>query len=584
MFPIKSVLSPSDGNRNRNLQARIAISLCASIALAFVAWGLAAPVSAADGSAGMPQIQGENLRIEFDHNLHSRVVARFDKQEIKTGPYMLVARILGILPALLSVSHSDRASIAPQLVYGTYLGGRDKECATAIAVDNSGIAYVVGRTPSPDFPVTPGAFSTTTGVDNNDWTGFVSKIAERGDHLLYSSFVGGNFRSSVNAIAVDLTGRAFVAGSTCSSNFPTTRSAVLQKAPGSDRLDACDGFLAWLNAEGSRLEYGTYLGGSREDAATAVALAPGGDVVYIGGYTFSPDFPITGTAPQMKLNGLSNGFFSAIDLRSGQLLYSTYLGGTANDRITGIAVAPDGAVYVSGITDSKNWPNLRLLSFGALGATDGFVIRLDPTSKKQPFGIRIGGSRDESLTGISLDSDGDIYVVGSTNSPDFPVKGATLRQVGGAFVAKINGRRFGRKQAVLRWSRRFGGHGDDALLSVSAGMQGSIFVSGRSGSKDFPTTMTGFYRHLAVENDSILARLRSSDGRLQYSTFVGGTRRHASWYNDEATGVFANRSGDVFLTGCTLDDRLPVSRGALQPQPKGNSEPFVLRLKFAPSD
>jgi hypothetical protein len=90
-------------------------------------------------------------------------------------------------------------------------------------------------------------------VDNNDWTGFVSKISERGDHLLYSSFVGGDFRSAVNAIAVDLTGRAFVAGSTCSSSFPTTRSAVLQKAPGSDKIDACDGFLAWLN-EGSRLE------------------------------------------------------------------------------------------------------------------------------------------------------------------------------------------------------------------------------------------------------------------------------------------------------------------------------------------
>jgi hypothetical protein len=210
-------------------------------------------------------------------------------------------------------------------------------------------------------------------VDNNDWTGFVSKISERGDHLLYSSFVGGNFRSAVNAIAVDLTGRAFVAGSTCSSNFPTTRSAVLQKAPGSDKTDACDGFLARFNAEGSRLEYGTYLGGSHEDAATAVALAPGGDVVYIGGYTFSDDFPITGTAPQLKLNGFSNGFFSAIDLRSGQLLYSTYLGGTANDRITGIAVASDGAVYVSGTTDSKSWPNVRLLSFGALGATDGLL-------------------------------------------------------------------------------------------------------------------------------------------------------------------------------------------------------------------
>jgi hypothetical protein len=277
---------------------------------------------------------------------------------------MLASRFLGILFALASVSALD-SQRTPQIVYGTYLGGRDKECATSIAVHRSGTAYVVGRTPSPDFPVTPGAFSTTTRVNNDDWTGFVSRISEHGDRLLYSSFIGGNFRSSANAVAVDSTGRAFVAGSTCASTFPTTPSAVLRKAPGSDRIDACDGFLAWLNAEGSRLEYATYLGGSREDAATAVALAPDDSVVYVGGYTSSPDFPIAGPAVQTRLNGSSNGFLSAIDVRSGQLLYSTYLGGTADDRITGIAVATEGAVYVSGVTSSREWPSVELVPFGA---------------------------------------------------------------------------------------------------------------------------------------------------------------------------------------------------------------------------
>jgi hypothetical protein len=234
----------------------------------------------------------------------------------------------------------------------------------------------------------------------------------------------------VNAITVDSAGRGFVAGSTCSSNFPTTRSAVIEKAPGSDKIDACDGFVAWLNAEGSRLEYGTYLGGSREDAATAIVLAPGSGVIYVGGYTSSTDFPITGTAAQPKLNGLSNGFLSAINARSGQLLYSTYLGGTGADWVTGIAVAPDGAVYVAGVTRSKNWPNIPLKPFGEPGATDGFIVRVDPTGKKRPFGVRIGGSRDENLASIALDPYGDIYVVGSTDSTDFPVIGASLSKVG----------------------------------------------------------------------------------------------------------------------------------------------------------
>lgn len=475
----------------------------------------------------------------------------------------------------------DKA-LAPRIVYGTYLGGSDKDGAAAIAVDSFGNAYVVGHTPSPDFPITAGAFSTKTRVNNDDWTGFVGKINQRGEHLLYSSFIGGNFRSSANAIAVDSTGRAFVVGSTCSSDFPTTRSAVLQTAPGSNKVDACDGFVAWLNAAGSQLEYGTYLGGTREDAATAVALAPGGGVIYVGGYTFSRDFPITGTAAQPKLNGLSNGFLSAIDVRSGQLLYSTYIGGTGNDAVRGIAVDPDGTVYVSGNTDSASWPNLRLSRVGALGATDGFVIRFDPTGKTKPCGVRIGGSGTEDLSGISIDRDGDIYIVGTTNSRNFPVKGASLRQLGGGFIVKISARQFAAQHAEVVWARRVGGHGDDALLSISAGMPRSIFVVGQSASEDFPTTSGAIYGRLEASTEPTLIRLGASDGRIQFATFVGGRHKPASWYNDYANGVFADANGDVYVAGGTLDDRLPVSPGAVQPRPKvvGQSEPFVFRMKF----
>jgi Beta-propeller repeat len=495
---------------------------------------------------------------------------------------------LGTLPkfliAFLLVGSVHAGQDAPKLVYGTYLGGRDKECATGIAVGHSGDAYIVGRTPSPDFPVTPGAFSTKTSANNNDWVGFVSRISPHGDRLVYSSFIGGNFRSTANAVTIDAQGRAFVAGSTCSSAFPTTQTAVLRKALGSLKIDACDGFVAGLSPDGSRLEYATYLGGSGEDSVTAIALSPTEDVIYVGGYTSSSDFPVAPSAFQPKLEGSTNGFLSAINTRSGTLLYSSYLGGTGNDRVTGIAVDADGHVYVSGVTDSATWPKLRLVRIGTLGKTDGFVVRFDMKKRGSPFGFRIGGAGEESLDAISLDSTGDVYVVGSTNSPSFPAKGINRAQVGGAFVSKLSGKSFNTGTAALIWSRRFGGSGDDALLAVSAGMQGSVFVSGRSGSKDLPTTPRAFYRHLAADNDSILASFRALDGRLQFATFIGGTRLPASWYNDEATGVSANPNGDVYVTGCSLDDRVPVSAGALQPHPKGNSEPFVLRIDFAHAD
>jgi len=483
----------------------------------------------------------------------------------------------GVLVAALA----DSTAPSPKLVYGTYLGGQHKECATAIAADSRGNAYVAGRTPSGDFPVTAGAFRTTTRVNNNDWTGFVSKLNESGSRLAYSTFIGGSFDSSVNAIAVDATGRAFAVGSTCSRDFPTTAGALLPKAPGSDKVDVCDGFLSWLSPDGSRLEYGTYLGGKRSDAATAVALDPSGTVVYVGGYTSSEDFPIAGAAPQKALRGTTNGFLVALDTRTGRLLFSTYLGGDTVDRISSLAVAPNGSIYVGGSTNSQHWLDIQMKHYGAGGGIDGFVVRVDPTGHTPPLGLRMGGSGEESLAALAADTNGDIYAVGTTNSPDFPVKGANLSRVGSGFVAKLSGARFGRSRDGVVWSRRLGGHGDDALLAASAGMPGSLFVSGRSGSSDFPATSTAFYRRLEAQNDSTLVRLRSSDGSIEYATFVGGTRQpDASWYNDEATSVLATAHGDVYLAGCTLDDRLPISSQAFQPHRKGNADAFVLRLKF----
>jgi hypothetical protein len=151
------------------------------------------------------------------------------------------------------------------------------------------------------------------------------------------------------------------------------------------------------------------------------------------------------------------------------------------------------------------------------------------------------------------------------------------------FVLKIDGRRFAEGGGGVVWSRLLGGNGDDALISLSAGMPGFIFVSGRSGSTDFPTTKGALYPRLEARNDSTLAQLRMSDGRVQFATFIGGTRRDLSWYNDEATGIFASASGDVYVTGCTHGERLLVTPAAFQRQSKGNAEPFVLRLKFAKS-
>jgi hypothetical protein len=226
-------------------------------------------------------------------------------------------------------------------------------------------------------------------------------------------------------------------------SFPPRLRRFSRRRPEATKWKVCDGFVAWLDASGSRLDYGTYLGGRRSDAATAVALGPGENVVYIGGYTSSPDFPVTSSALQTKLLGATNGFISEIDVQTGKLLYSTYLGGSGNDRVTRIVVAKDGEVFVAGVTDSDQWPNYKFSQFGRVGPTDGFILKVDPSGKLRPAGVRIGGSGDERLASMDIDSYGGIYGVGTTDSPNFPVKGVRARDVGSGFVLKISGRKFG---------------------------------------------------------------------------------------------------------------------------------------------
>jgi hypothetical protein len=245
-------------------------------------------------------------------------------------------------------------------------------------------------------------------------------------------------------------------------------------------------------------------------------------------------------------------------------------------------VAQDGSIYVGGVTQSTQWPAITFRQFGTCGASDGFIIKLDPTGRLRPEGIRIGGSGNEDVTAIDLDSEGGLYVVGSTDSQNFPQKGGEFPKVGSGFISKIASREFSAGSGSVKWSRRVGGHGDDALLAVSAKMPGSVFATGRSSSSDFPTTPGAFYRGLSAQNDSILVRLRTSTGRLQFATFVSGTQaRYADWHNDAATGVMADISGNVYVTRYTIGDRLPETGTAPQAKRRGNTEAFVLRMKFA---
>ena len=264
----------------------------------------------------------------------------------------------------------------------------------------------------------------------------MAKLNPAGSALVYSTYLGGSGSDQGNGIAVDGSGNAYVTGDTSSTNFPTA-NALRSANGGGD-----DAFVAKLNPAGSALVYSTYLGGSDIDEGLGIAVDGSGNA-YVAGYTYSSNFP-TANALQATSGGGGNddAFVAKLNPAGSALVYSTYLGGSGHDTGTGIAVDTAGDAYVTGGTDSTNFPTAKPLQATPGGSEDAFVAKLNPAGSALVYSTYLGGSRGDFGTGIAVDSAGNAYVSGQTNSTNFPTANALQATLGGsagnAFVAKLS--------------------------------------------------------------------------------------------------------------------------------------------------
>jgi Beta-propeller repeat len=314
------------------------------------------------------------------------------------------------------------------LVYSTYIGGSGFDIGSGIAVDSAGNAYVIGQTTSTNFP-TVNSLQPANGGGSD---AFVAKLNASGSALVYSTYLGGSEFDEGLGIAVDGLGNTYVAGLTRSTNFPTANP--LQPASGG----GYDAFVSKINPTGSAFIYSTYLGGNSDEGGYGIAVHSGS--AYVTGYTISTNFP-TANPLQPANGGGADAFVAKFSPTGSALVYSTYLGGSNGDSGFGIAVDVTGSAYVTGNTTSTNFPTMNPLQRTRRGGSDAFVTKINSTGSALVYSTHLGGSADDYGYGIAADVGGSAYVTGMTLSTDFrsvrPLQ-AVSGGNGDAFVAKIN--------------------------------------------------------------------------------------------------------------------------------------------------
>jgi hypothetical protein len=314
------------------------------------------------------------------------------------------------------------------LTYSTYLGGSSDDYGYGIAADGAGNAYVAGFTDSTNFPTSGSLQTKGSGFD-----AFVSKLNATGSAFLYSTYLGGNSNDGAGAIALDASGNAYVTGNTYSTNFPTTVNPSQASLSGES-----DAFVTKLNSAGSALLYSSYLGGSAYEDCFGIAVDGGGNA-YVTGSTFSGDFPVASPF-QPSLNGTRDAFLTKLNAAGTALVYSTFLGGSAPEAVGSVAVDGSGHAHVTGYTESGNFPTVSPLQAISGGGRDVFLVKFNPAGSGLLYATYIGGSGDDSGYGVALDSTGNAYVTGFTDSTNFLTSNPFQPTFGGgwdAFIARI---------------------------------------------------------------------------------------------------------------------------------------------------
>jgi len=330
------------------------------------------------------------------------------------------------------------SSTGDALVFSTYLGGSDFDDAIDVTVDSRGDFYLTGRTTSRNFPTVRPLFG---GYSGGPYDCFLTKLDGSGTAVHFSTYLGGSGEEHCDEVAVDDTGEVYIVGLTSSRNFP--RAAALQPTHGGGYWDAT---VTKVAADGQSLLFSTFLGGSGGDDQGRGLVLGGDGTVYVSGVTNSGNFPRVDSLFPSYGGGRWDGFLSALSSDGQTLLFSTYLGGSGEEQILGMASDADGRVVVGGFTTSSDFRGAVDPLRPYRGDRDAFLALVDTAQGSMDLFGFLGGSGRDAGNGVAVDRSGAAWIVGSTSSTDFPTEQAVQGVYGGgtfdSFVAKVSARGF----------------------------------------------------------------------------------------------------------------------------------------------
>ena len=482
-------------------------------------------------------------------------------------------RLSGLLLCLGLAVGALAASAAPTSVESSYAGGEAGDLVQAIAVGSDGALFVAGQTSSTTFP---GAAQVTHvgSIARGAADAFVAKFSADRTELEWVLTLGGSDLDSAEGLAV-IEGAIGIAGYTLSDDFPT--EDALQDDPADrcgsdDSLCVSDGWVARIDADGSSVEFATYLGGSRMDQVTDLAASGSGDLVAVGR---SRSRDLLGTDSfQPALAGGIDDFVIKLGADGSEVKRGTFIGGSQDEGWPSLDIAGDGGVVLSSSTRSPDFPVERPLRVKAGSGEDAIVARLNRALSRLTFSSTYGGSGSDAAWDVVVHGSGRLAVVGSTASRDLPLRRAhqaSRRGDSDAFIALINSRR-----RRLVFATYLGGSNYD-IGWTTARSGTDISISGETPSLDFPTRKA--IQPEPATSDCPLEEIHCTDafaasftrwGQLRWSTYLGGSRFDSAYAMERVPE-------GLVLGGLTWSPDFP---GASMPQPalQGPYDGFLARF------